>query len=433
MRSLQVQIRSAFIDTVLSLASEQGAESLTAVRAERVHRGGSEDPQSWSLVFLTLPNDRIGRFIDLVRGEIDDAEFILMPVGALPLNTPMDRLDEQVRDVSRLSTLELVVASLQSIGAWRGMLLFSVLAGIIAVYGLIFDVAYLLVAAMLINPMGAPAQVAVIGLVIGDARMFGRGGLRFLVSLLVQAATATAIGFAYGLSVSTAMMDQVASLSNWAVLVALAAGAAGAQTQVKSDRDSLVSGTAAGFMVAAALAPPAAVLGLAIPLGRWDYVGLMGFLLTLQFLAIAAGGAGVLYLFGIRPDQASVGRGATRRRGVLALGVVATAAGLVLWQVGREPRFQKADLSRTALEIARDAVEQVPGAFLIDSSSRFTRNDRDRNNREGLLFEITVEGDSGSPAADLLESQIREGVGHLVTERMVGVIPFVRVNVVPGP
>jgi uncharacterized membrane protein len=73
-------------------------------------------------------------------------------------------------------------------------------------------------------------------------------------------------------------------------VLALVAGAAGAQAQVQAERDSLVSGTGAGFMVAAALAPPAAMLGLSVPLARWDYAGLMAFLLLLQFVAISLGG-----------------------------------------------------------------------------------------------------------------------------------------------
>jgi uncharacterized membrane protein len=440
MRSVQVQVRTERLDPVLSLATQHGARSPVAVpvrrapaRAGPVQDSATAGGDGWSLVFITLPNDRVGAFVDAVSHEVHDAEFILLPVGALPLATPLDRLDERVRDVSRLSTLELVVASLQSVGAWRGMLLFSLLAGAIGAYGLIFDVSYLLVAAMLVNPMGAPALVSVVGLAIGDGRMFARGGARFAVSLAVQAVTALALGFGYGLSVSTAMMEQVASLSTWAVLVALAAGAAGAQTQVKSERDSLVSGTAAGFMVAAALAPPAAVLGLSVPLGRWDYFGLMAFLLLLQFLAIAIGGWVVLHLLGVRPSDPSTGRGAVRSRNMLVACVLAATVALVAWQAQREPRFNKADLSRTALEIARDAVDQVPGAFLLESSARFTRPELDRYDREGMLLEIMVERGADAPDDDALAAGIRERVRDLVRARMDGVVVFIHVTALPGP
>jgi len=344
----------------------------------------------------------------------------------------VEEVDERVRDVSRLSTIELVLGSLQSVGAWKGILLFSAFAGVIGAYGLIFDVSYLLVAAMLVNPMGAPALVSVVGIAIGDARMFGRGGVRFLVSLAVQAGAALALGFAYALDVSTEMMEQVTALSTWSILVAVVAGAAGAQTQVKSDRDSLVSGTAAGFMVAAALAPPAAVLGLSVPLARWDYFGQMAFLLALQFFAIAAGGWLSLFVFGVRPAEPSIGRGSALRRNVLLAGVVAVAVGMVAWQTSQEPRFQKADLSRAALEIARDAVDATPGAFLVESDARFTRPELDRYEGEGLLIQVIVESSGAAEDDGVLQSAIRERIRTLVHERMRGVVPFVDVTILPG-
>jgi uncharacterized membrane protein len=438
LRSIQVHVRAEEVDLVLSRAREHDAQSAVALRGERGFTsvgdgsGGQAEVAEPAVLLLTLPNDRIGAFIDAVRSDVDDAGFIVVPVGVLPLATPVDRVDEQVRDVSRLSTLELVLASLQSVGSWRGLLVYSVLAGTIGGYGLIFDVVYLLVAAMLINPMGAPAQVAVIGLAIGDPRMFARGGGRFLVSLVAQALSAMAMGFGYGLSVSTSMMEQVASLSTWGVVVALAAGAAGAQTQVRSDRDSLVSGTAAGFMVAAALAPPAAVLGLAVTLARWDYVGLMAFLLALQFLAIAVGGGILLHASGVRPRKPSVGRGTPGWRSGLGILVASATLLAVAWQVRSAPRFQKADLSLQALEIARDALEAEPAAFLVESSARFTRRDIERDPREALLFEIVAARLPGAPADEVLERRIREGVRGLVAERMVGVLPFVEVTVVDG-
>jgi uncharacterized membrane protein len=421
MRSLQVQVRPEQADRVVELARAHGARSPLAVQAGEA-----------SLVLVTLPNDQVGAFVDAVQRGVESAVLVLLPLGALPLQTPMDDVAEPVRDVSRVSTLELVLASIQSVGSWRGLMAYSVLAGTVGGYGLIFDVSYLLVAAMLINPMGAPALVAVTAMAIGEMKMFGRGALRFGASMVVQAASAAALGFAYGLTVSTAMMELVTSLSQWAVLVALAAGAAGAQTQVKSDRDSLVSSTAAGFMVAAALAPPAAVLGLALPLGRMDYVALMGFLLTLQFLAIALGGWAVLHLFGVRPAEPSIGRGSARGRAALVAGVVLATAALVGWQATLGPRFQRADLSRWALEAARDATQATEGVYLVESVARFTRRELDRYEGEALLMEVTVEN-TGGEGDHVVGERLRGEIRRRVAEGMTGVVPFIDITVIPGP
>jgi uncharacterized hydrophobic protein (TIGR00271 family) len=394
----------------------------------------ADDPgDEWCVVLVDLPNDSVGRFVDAVSSDVGEATFVLVPIGSLAINTPIDRMDAAVRDVSTLSTMEVVASSLQSVGAWRGMLVYSLLAGIVGAWGVVFDVVYLLVAAMLINPMGAPAMVSVIGMAIGDSSMFARGGIRFLVSLLMQAAAALAFGLAYGLSVSTRVMEQVTSLSAWAALLALAAGAAGAHAQLKSERDSLVSGTAAGFMVAAALAPPAAVLGLALALARWDHVAVMAFLLLLQFVAIGAGGWITLHLLGVRPGDPSIGRGSVRGRTALAAGVLAAMLAIVVLHSTLGARFTKADLSRAALEIAHEAVAQSGGMFLIEANARFTRVQTPRHAGEALLFELVVEQEPGASIGIAeAEARIRQRVRRLVAARMSGVAPFVRVTVLPG-
>jgi uncharacterized membrane protein len=426
MRHLQVHVASERVERVLSIARRCGAPDPCAVEARRADGG---EPRS--VVFVDLPNDRVGGFLDGVADQVEEARFTLLPVGVLPVQTPLSEVQSRVRDVSRLSTLELVLSSLQSIGSWKGMLLYSAFSGIVGAYGIIFNVSYLLVAAMLINPMGAPAMVSVIGLALGDLRMFGRGGLRFFASLALQAAAAAALGVLYGLDFSTATMEQITGLSAMAALLALVAGAAGAQSQIQSERDSLVSGTAAGFMVAAALAPPAAVLGLSVPLGRWDYAALMAFLLLLQFVAIALGGWMVLLLFGVRPGDPSLQRGSRGARAALAAGVASVLVLAVLWQAGQEPRFRKADLSREAVRIVRQSVDELGAVGLVEASARFTRSDLERHDGEGLVVDLIVERLAGAPDEEALEGRVRALVEARLRAGLTGVVPFVDVTVLP--
>ncbi len=412
-------------------ARECGVEAPLALRLESFD--DSSDGDARALVLATVPNDRVGELIERAREIAEDADVVVLPAGALPLHAPLDDVGQQIRDVSRLSTFEVLLGSLQSIGSWRGLLVYSALAGIIGAFGVIFDAGYLLVAAMLINPMAAPALVSVIGATLGDWRMAARGGARFLVSLALQSVAALLFGIAYGLTTSTMMMEQVTSLSGYAVLVALAAGAAGAQTQIKSDRDSLVSGTAAGFMVAAALAPPAAVLGLSVPLGRWDYAAQMALLLALQYAAIVAGGALTMALNGMRPADALVARGSSRgRSAMVALAAVATAA-LVGLQLARGPSLLKGDLSRRALEIASGGIETVEGASIVQVEAAFTRSHITRYDGEVLLVSAVVEQTDPGRSREAIEDDVRDTLRASFLDAMDGVVPLVDVTVLPGP
>jgi uncharacterized membrane protein len=250
--------------------------------------------------------------------------------------------------------------------------------------------------------------------------------------LLVQSLVAGLLGLAYRLDHTTALMEQITELSLLSGGLALAAGAAGAQSQGRSERDSLVSGTAAGFMVAAALAPPAAVLGFATALRRWDYAALMGFQLFLQFVAIACGGWLALQAFGVRPGDTTLARGSRRGRAVLLPAVALPLLAATLWQLGQGPRFRKADVTRDAVSLTQRRVGEVPGAALVQASARFTSQDLEPYRGETLLIEVTVENTSGADASSL-ERLVREAVAGSIRGQMEGVVPFVDVTVLPPP
>jgi hypothetical protein len=118
---------------------------------------------------------------------------------------------------------------------------------------------------------------------------------------------------------------------------------------------------------------------------------------------------------------------------VLAAIAVAALVGLVWLQTNLEPRFTRADLSRTALVLAGAAVGSTPGAYLVESSARFTRGRLERHPGDALLFDIIIERSDAGPSDDALAAQVREHVTLIVAAHMPDVVPFVRVTVVPGP
>lgn len=423
MRLVQIQVPLEHADRLRSLAASYSAVWSSLVRAERA------EGEQTVLLSVSASNDRIGELVAAVIEQIPGSELVLVPRGVLPVEPPLDEVDRHVHQVTRRSTLELVLSSLQSLGSWRGMLLYALLSGVVAAYAVVFDAVYLLVAAMLIAPMGAPAIVSVVGISIGDLRMSGRGAARFTVSVAVLVLAAAAFGALAGLDQSTETMEQLTSISRWSALLAVVAGAAGAQSQIQSDRSSLVTGTATGFLVAAALSPTSAVLGLSVVIGRWDQASVMTFQLTLQFFAIATGGWLVLTVFGVRPGDPTVGRGTRRSRSVLIGGVSAAVVGLIALQSAAGASYAKADLSRRAVSIVREAVREVPGARLVTVSARFT-GPVDLTRRTGpLLVTIAIAPGVGGPEpADEVEQRVAAAARAALAHRIEGIAPFVVVT-----
>lgn len=427
MRQLHVLVRADKAGRVIRLGAEHDAFSPASMRAEREEEG------DWRMVLLNLPNDRVGGFVAAVAEMADDAQVVLFPQGNLPIQLPLDRVHPDVRSVAHKSTLELVLASLQSIGSWKGLLMYAFFSGVVAAYGVIFNTSYLLVAAMLIAPMGAPLMVATIGAALGDLKMVWRGAVRFLASVAVLVASAAAFGLVYGLQSSTALMESVTNLSLWTPLLALVAGAAGAQSQVQSERSSLVTATATGFLIAAALSPSSAVLGLSLALGRWDYTALMGFQVSLQFAGLVAGGWLSLLLYGVRPSDASLERGSRTLRSVIVAAFVVATVGLTIWQVGHTPRFAKADAALRAAEEARTATRSVAGVRLVQATAQSTSADVRGVDREGVLVQVTAEQTAPGAEQSALESAVRTAVRDRLARELPGVAPFVDVTVLPPP
>lgn len=425
MRQVQVQVRSEQAERVLKVASDHDAFSPLSVPGER------EGGEAWSVVFLHLPNDRVGEFVWALRDEVDDAQFVVFPFGVLPVQTPTNEIHPQIRNVAARSTLELVLGALQSVGSWKGLLLYACFSGIVAGYGLIVGTGYMLVAAMLIAPLGAPLMVVTIGIVVGDRRMVLRGAARFVSAVGVMVVSAAAMGWIHGLQAATALMETVTELSLWTAPVALVAGAAGAQSQIQSERSSLVTATATGFLVAAALAPVSALLGLSVVMGRWDFTAIMVFQIVFQFFALVTGGWLILRLYGVKPDDATTGRGSRGLRLALSALTLAVTAGMGTWQYLAGPRLVKADVVGDALALAGNEVRALSTVRLVGVQGRMTTPDLRYVDGVGLLMEVTVQRAGAAVPADSAEAAVRRAVSRAVRERFDGVTPFVSVTVLP--
>ncbi len=393
----------------------------------------------WHRVLINVPNDQVGPLLAGLEEAVGDAEFAIPAGETMPVSTPIGDVREQLKDVSTRSTLELVLDVLQSVGSWKGMLLYAVISGMVAAYGVIFNLSFLLTAAMLIAPLGAPVMVCVVGVALGDLWMVRRGAVRFFVSLLVLAGAAAVLGLVYGLRQSTAMMETLTNLSVWSAMLGVVGGAAGAQALIQAERDSMVTATATGFLVAVSLSPPSAVLGLAAALGRWDYVVLMVFLIAVTFTGIIAGGWASLRVQGVHQGRPSAGRGSSGIARALVATTVVLLAGLVAWQTQRGPRYQKADRARSASQLAKDAVTAVPGYRLIDVDASFTTGDSKWHEGEGLLVRAVVARDSGAAARagdaalrpGAASEELRAAISRRITSRMDDVHPFIDLSILP--
>jgi uncharacterized hydrophobic protein (TIGR00271 family) len=397
MRLLIIRTAQGCGERALAAAGERGGVNL-AMMAGR----GPQDAAD--IVLAHVPNDAVeGLLADLQA--LPDLHLTLLPMGVLALRPPSGSAPDEVADVGARSPIEIFLGGLQSVGSWRGFLSYAAAAGVVVWVGLFTDTVYLLTAAMLIAPFAGPAMNAALATARGDAMLLARSVGRYFAALAVTICVAGLLSIVFFQDVATSLMLERSQLSSAAVLLPIAAGAAGALNLCQSDRSSLVSGAATGMLVAASLAPPAGLVGMAMAIREWDLVASGAFVLVLQLVAINLSGAIVFFLFGLRPQGVRFGRG---RAWAGASAAALSAAGLVFLivvQASDTPALQRSSIAQRATGAVEQAVRDSGLATPILVDVRFTRPDAP--GREVLLVRLYAEGADDERTKQALARQVR--------------------------
>ncbi|GAB4240165.1 MAG: TIGR00341 family protein [Methyloligellaceae bacterium] len=178
---------------------------------------------------------------------------------------------------------------------WPTALLVAV-SSVVAAVGLIQDSVTVIIGAMVIAPLLGPILAIILGVALGDLNLIARAARSGAFGLAI----AIAIGFSFGLAVKfDATSAQYASRTDIGpegLALALASGAAAALSLTVGVSEALV-----GVMVAAALLPPAVVIGMMLGAGLlYDAAG-AALLFCINVAAITLAGQLVFLLQGVSP------------------------------------------------------------------------------------------------------------------------------------
>lgn len=394
MRQIIFQVPRGQGITVVERAKAQQATNLAVLQAE-----GADGPKDVVLAYVS--NERVDPLLAEVQ-EIPQLSLTFAPRGVIVLKPPPSEAPQQVLDVGYRSPIEVFLSGLQSVGSWKGFLGYAAASGIVVWIGLFTNTTFLLTAAMLIAPFAGPAMNMALATARGDATLLGRTSLRYFASLAVSVVVAWALSMLLQQSIATEQMVQTSAVSAVAVLLPLVAGAAGALNLVQSERSSLVSGAATGILVAASLAPPAGMIGMAAAIGEWSMAKSGLFLILLQLAGINLSGAIVFRCAGLTSQGVRYGRGRTWISVLAWGGTLVVLTGLITWQFWNGPELLRASRSQRAAAVVRDTINQTRLAQVVETSIRFTR--ADISGQQTLLVVAYVQ-----PAKDVLVGDRRLG------------------------
>jgi uncharacterized hydrophobic protein (TIGR00341 family) len=205
----------------------------------------------------------------------------------------------------------------------------TVISAVVATAGMLLDSPAVVVGSMVIAPLIGPAMGASVGTVLGDRQLFRRGvKYQFIGGFAaIAASTVFAVLVRYGFLVPPGTdILAIAQVSGrltpdfLSLAVAIGAGAAGVLSLASG-----VSVAIVGVMIAAALVPPAAAVGIAI---AWQepFAAVSSLVLVLvNILSINLAGLVVLWYLGYRPknwfDRNETRAALFKRIGVLVVAI----------------------------------------------------------------------------------------------------------------
>lgn len=266
-------------------------------------------------VRMLVPDAARQRLMDALQSLLesdDDARIIITPVdAALPREDPKpsenagegsgsirpvgeDKEAEQ-RAVSQTRE-ELYAQIAKGARLDSNFLLLVVLSTIVAAIGLAEDNVAVVIGAMVIAPLLGPNIAFAFATALGDKRLAAESLITDLAGLGLALLLSLGIGLVWSIDLSSHEIMARTDVSLASVALALASGAAAVLSLTTGLSSALV-----GVMVAVALLPPTAVLGMLAGNGRWGLAGGAALLLAVNVVCVLLAAKVVFLARGVKP------------------------------------------------------------------------------------------------------------------------------------
>jgi uncharacterized hydrophobic protein (TIGR00341 family) len=377
-----------------------------------------------SIAYIPLPTNAVEPTLDSLRESgLDDDSFTVVLDANTVVSERFDQLQEQYsedQDEDRIARDELVSAASSLAPSLSTYVIMTIVSAVVATAGLLLDSPAVVVGSMVIAPLVGPALSASVGTVVNDREMFRRGVKLQVLGLVLAVFAAFIFAFAVRHLHLTAPLGDVTAVPEirervapdfLMLAIAIGAGIAGIV--------SLTSGVSAalvGVMIAVALIPPAATVG--IGLAWWQprvSIG-AGVLLLVNVLSINLASLVVLWYKGYRPQQwfqRDEARNALLKRvGTLVVAILVLSAflgGVTL------DSFQRASTEDAIQSDAQDAIERLDSDIrleLVSVEVEYQRALPFQNPQEVIVTVGIPPGESVTGLADLVHQEIVQTTGN---------------------
>ncbi len=253
-----------------------------------------------------------------------DWRISLLPLEATSPQIPEDTdLDKRRASKRKMALREEIYQDVRTDAKLdRDFLIFVVLSTIVAAIGLHSNSVAGVIGAMVIAPLLGPILGFSLGAALGDRELLFGAAKTLGIGVLVALGCAILISFLIPVDFTSRELMSRAEVRLDGMALAIAAGSAAALSLTRGANSTLV-----GVMVAAALLPPGAAIGLFLGTGEWALASRAGLLLGLNVASLVLSALVVFRLRDIRPRSWLDKQGADR---AVAINMVLSVALLLI-------------------------------------------------------------------------------------------------------
>ena len=288
MKFIEVVADSRLVGTVTDIAERHAVSDL---------RLGFKAEDGRQAMRILVSDDKVQPVLDALQMAIESRKGAY--VAVIPVETVLPRpreAERQEEDAAIASRESLYISVEKGARLDADFLVLVLLSTIVATIGLIEDNVAVVVGAMVIAPLLGPNLALGLGTALGDLGLMGRAVRTNLAGLALSLTLAILIGLVMPLDLSSHELMARTDVGFDSVALALASGAAAVLSMTTGLPSVLV-----GVMVAVALLPPAATLGLMLGSGNVHLAFGAGLLLAVNVVCVNLASKLVFLVKGIRP------------------------------------------------------------------------------------------------------------------------------------
>jgi len=259
MRIIEIIADCGHTDTLKSIAEQHEILEYWSVPT------ADDDDSRCSTRMLVKP-EKQQKVIDAIQQVLEKAEntrIIILPVEATLPYPEVDEEDKKLRAITR-SREELYSNVVAGSTLDSNFIYMVILSTIVAAIGLLEDNVAVVIGAMVIAPLLGPNIALAFAASLGDTPLIWKALKTNFTGLSISLLLSVIVGFAWPLNFESRELMMRTSVDIDGVVLALASGAAAVLSLTSSWINSLV-----GVMVAVALLPPTATLGLMLGSGHY--------------------------------------------------------------------------------------------------------------------------------------------------------------------